>query len=59
LLSFIGGGRPAARSALFLSALMAMRHNPQMKTSGLLALARQKMVALIAGFVPCDLGPHA
>jgi transposase len=30
--SFIGGGRPAARSALFLSALAAVRHNPQMKS---------------------------
>jgi transposase len=50
LLSFIGGGRPAARSALFLSALVAMRHNAQMKGfyERLVGAGKAKKVALIA-----------
>lgn len=48
--SFISGGRPAARSALFLSALVAMRHNPQMKVfyERLVRAGKAKKVALIA-----------
>jgi len=49
--SFISGGRPAARSALFLSALVAMRHNAQMKGfyERLVGAGKAKKVALIAG----------
>ena len=48
--SFIGGGRTAARSALFFSALVAVRHNPQMKSfyERLVGAGKAKMVALIA-----------
>jgi len=48
--SFIGGGRASVRTALFMGALVAMRHNPilkiffnRMRTAG-----KPKMVALIA-----------
>jgi transposase len=48
--SFIGRGRPAARSAFFLSALVAVRHNPQMKSfyERPVGAGKAKMVALIA-----------
>jgi transposase len=48
--SFIGGGRPAARSALVMAAMVAARHNPPMKRvyERLLAAGKPKMVALIA-----------
>lgn len=48
--SFIGGGRKEVRSALFLAALVASRHNPAMKTfyKRLTAAGKPKMVALIA-----------
>jgi transposase len=48
--SMIGGGRGAARAALFLVALVASRHNPVLKAFylRLLALGKPKMVALIA-----------
>lgn len=48
--SFIGGGRPAARGALFMAAMVAARHNPPMKRfyERLLAAGKPKMVALIA-----------
>jgi transposase len=48
--SFIGGGRSVVRTALFMGALVAMRHNPTLK--GFFERLRQagkpKMVALIA-----------
>lgn len=48
--SMIGGGREAARTALYLAALVASRHNPILKTfyARLLAAGKPKMVALIA-----------
>ena len=48
--SMIAGGRSAARSALFLAALVACRHNPLLKAfyGRLLAVGKPKMVALIA-----------
>lgn len=48
--SFIGGGRKAVRSALFLGAMVAVRHNPILKTffTRLVAAGKPKMVALIA-----------
>ncbi len=48
--SMIGGGRASARSALFLAALVASRHNPVLKAFyiRLLAVGKPKMVALIA-----------
>ena len=48
--SFIGGGRAAVRSALFLGAMVAVRHNPILKTffERLVAVGKPKMVALIA-----------
>lgn len=48
--SFIGGGRTAVRSALFLGAMTARRHNPVLKTffDRLVAAGKPKMVALIA-----------
>ena len=48
--SMIGGGRTAARAALFLAALVASRYNPALKIfyQRLLALGKPKMVALIA-----------
>jgi transposase len=48
--SMIGGGRPAARSALFMAALSAIRCNPVLRAfyQHLLAVGKPKMVALIA-----------
>jgi transposase len=48
--SFIGGGRTAVRSALFMGALVAARHNPMLRTfqERMLAAGKPKMVALIA-----------
>jgi transposase len=48
--SFIGGGRPAVRSALFMGALVAKSRNPVMKAffDRLVAAGKPRMVALIA-----------
>jgi transposase len=48
--SMIGGGRSSVRSALFVCALVGVRHNPQLKAfyQRLLAAGKCKMVALIA-----------
>jgi len=48
--SMIGGGRKTVRSALFLAALVAARHNPVLKAfrDRLVAAGKPKMVALIA-----------
>jgi len=48
--SFIGGGRASVRTALFMGALVAMRHNPVLKGffERLRAAGNPKMVALIA-----------
>jgi transposase len=48
--SRIGGGRKTVRSALFLAALVAGRHNPVLKTfhQRLIAAGKPKMVAAIA-----------
>jgi transposase len=48
--SFIGGGRASVRTALFMGALVAMRHNPVLKAFflRLRAAGKPKMVALIA-----------
>lgn len=48
--AMIGGGRPAVRSALFLAALTAARHNPLLKAfrDRKVAEGKPKMVALIA-----------
>ncbi len=48
--SMIGGGRKTVRSALFLAALVACRHNPVLKAfrERLLAAGKPKMVAVIA-----------
>jgi transposase len=48
--SFIGGGRPAVRTILFNAALVAARHNPELKAfhQRLIAAGKPKMVALIA-----------
>jgi transposase len=48
--SFIGGGRAPVRSALFMGAMVAMKHNPALKVffDRLVAAGRPKMVALIA-----------
>lgn len=48
--SMIGGGRPAARTALFMAALSATRCNPVLRAfyQHLLAAGKPKMVALIA-----------
>jgi transposase len=48
--SFIGGGRPAVRAALFMGALVAARHNPALKAfrDRLVAAGKPKLVALIA-----------
>ena len=48
--SFIGGGRASVRTALFMGALVAMRHNPVLKAffNRLIAAGKPKMVALIA-----------
>jgi transposase len=48
--SFIGGGRAAVRSALFMAAMVASRHNPTLKAfrDRLIAAGKPKLVALIA-----------
>jgi transposase len=48
--SFIGGGRTAVRTALFMGALVAKQHNPVLKAffDRLIASGKPKMVALIA-----------
>ena len=48
--SFIGGGRTAVRSALFMGAMVAKVHNPVLKAffDRLVAAGKPKMVALIA-----------
>ncbi len=48
--SFIGGGRTAVRTALFMGAFVAKRHNPVLKAffDRLVAAGKPKMVALIA-----------
>jgi transposase len=48
--SFIGGGRASVRTALFMGAMVARRHNPVLKTffDRLVAAGKPKMVALIA-----------
>jgi transposase len=48
--SFIGGGRAPVRTALFMGALVAARHNPVLKAffDRLRAAGKPKMVALIA-----------
>jgi transposase len=48
--SFIGGGRGAVRTALFMGAMVAKRHNPVLKAffDRLVAAGKPKMVALIA-----------
>jgi len=48
--SFIGGGRALVRTALFMGALVAARHNPVLKAffDRLRAAGKPKMVALIA-----------
>jgi transposase len=48
--SFIGGGRTAVRTALFMGAFVAKRHNPTLKAffDRLVAAGKPKMVALIA-----------
>lgn len=48
--SFIGGGRKSVRSALFLAAMVAARHNPPLRRfrDRLVAAGKPKLVALIA-----------
>lgn len=48
--SFIGGGRSAVRSALFMGAMVAKKHNPTLKDffGRLVAAGKPRMVALIA-----------
>jgi transposase len=48
--SFIGGGRPIVRSAVFMGAMVAKQHNPVLKAffDRLVAAGKPKMVALIA-----------
>jgi transposase len=48
--SFIGGGRTAVRTALFMGAMVAKQHNPILKAffDRLVAAGKPKMVALIA-----------
>lgn len=48
--SFIGGGRSAVRAALFMGAMVAIRHNPVLKAfrDRLVAAGKPKLVALIA-----------
>jgi len=48
--SFISGGRPIVRAALFMGALVASRHNPVLKAfrDKLVDAGKPKMVALIA-----------
>lgn len=48
--SFIGGGRPAVRAALFMGALVAARFNPTLKAfrDRLVAAGKPKLVATVA-----------
>jgi transposase len=48
--SFIGGGRKDVRSALYMGAIVASRHNPALKAfhDRLVAAGKPKLVALIA-----------
>ena len=48
--SFIGGGRRTVRTALFLAAMAAVRHNPAIRAfrQRLIAAGKPKMVALVA-----------
>jgi transposase len=48
--SFIGGGRTAVRTALFMGAMVAKKHNPLLKAffDRLVAAGKPRMVALIA-----------
>ena len=48
--SFIGGGRKTVRSVLFIAAMVASRHNPNLKhfRDQLVAAGKPKLVALIA-----------
>lgn len=48
--SFIGGGRPVVRAALYVGALVAARHNPVLKAfrDRLVANGKPKRVALVA-----------
>src|SRR5215216_1274134 len=48
--SFIGGGRTAVRTVLFMGAMVARRHNPVLRAffERLVAAGKPKMVALIA-----------
>jgi transposase len=48
--SFIGGGRTVVRSAVFMGAMVAKKHNPVLKAffDRLIAAGKPKMVALIA-----------
>jgi transposase len=48
--SFIGGGRTVVRTALFMGAMVAKKHNPVLKLffDRLVAAGKPKMVALIA-----------
>jgi len=48
--SFIGGGRKSVRSALFIAAMVAARHNPVLKAfrDKLVAAGKPKLVALVA-----------
>lgn len=48
--SFIGGGRPAVRTALFMAAMVAARHNPILSAfyQRLVATGKPKKAALIA-----------
>jgi len=48
--SFIGGGRADVRASLFLGAMVAARHNPQLKTfrDRLVQAGKPKLVALVA-----------
>ena len=48
--SFIGGGRATVRSAVFMGAMTATRHNPQLRDfhRRLIAAGKPKMVAMIA-----------
>jgi transposase len=46
--SFIGGGRADVRTALFLGAMVAARHNPELKAFRDRLVAAGKLVALVA-----------
>jgi transposase len=48
--SFIGGGRAAVRTALFMGAMVAKQHNPRLRAffERLIAAGKPKMIALIA-----------